>query len=173
MIAQLEITLADGSVRAYGTDETWEWSNDGPLRFADLKDGENYDARKSPSYSKTARVVEGPGNGGTAEAVGASWKGARLTASNNVPVREKERFTPMLLQGKNGAKVLDFGQNIAGDLEFTVKGNSDQEFKLTCGEVLDENGNVDLSGIREFRPTKGWSQMSLVKKLLTGKILWY
>lgn len=151
VIAQLEITLADGTVQTICTDSTWNWSNDGPIRFADLKDGEIYDAAKSPSFSGMAKTVKG---------------GVNLVASNNVPVREKERFGAKLL----GNKVLDFGQNIAGYLEFSVKGKPGQIIKLVCGEVLDAGGNVDLSGIQETRPAKGWNQMSLVKKLLTNKV---
>lgn len=158
VMAQLEITLTDGTVQTYVTDDSWKWSNDGPIRFADLKDGEIYDARKESGYGGTAKIVEN---------IGGSVK---LTASNNVPVREKERFTPVLLQGKNGVRVLDFGQNIAGYPEFTVKGLSGREMRLICGEVLDEEGRVDLSGIQESRPAKGWSQMSLMKKLLTNKV---
>lgn len=158
VLAQLEITLTDGTVQTCATDDSWKWSNDGPVRFADLKDGEVYDAGRSPSYGGTARVAESVGDN------------VKLVASGNVPVREKERFTPVLLQGRNGIRVLDFGQNIAGYLEFSVKGQPGREMKLICGEVLDESGRVDLSGIQESRPVKGWSQMSLVKKLLTNKV---
>ena len=182
IVAQLEIALTDGTIQTYVTDDSWKWSNDGPIRFADLKDGEIYDARRKPGYGKTAKVVNGSGNSNTVKAgagsgsggnvgdAGGSLNSAKLTASNNVPVREKERFTPILLQGKNGVRVLDFGQNIAGYLEFTVKGQSGSKMRLICGEVLDKDGRVDLSGIQESRPAKGWSQMSLVKKLLTNKV---
>ena len=34
-IAQLEITYADGRTETIITDESWAWSNDGPIRFAD------------------------------------------------------------------------------------------------------------------------------------------
>lgn len=151
VIAQLEISLEDGTVQTICTDSTWNWSNDGPIRFADLKDGEIYDAAKLPTYSGTAKPVKG---------------GVNLAASNNVPVREKERFGAKLLDNK----VLDFGQNIAGYLEFSVKGKPGQRIKLVCGEVLNPDGNVDLSGIQETRPAKGWNQMRLVKKLLTNKV---
>ena len=39
LLAQLELTHADGSVQTIVTDESWEWSNDGPIRFAVNKDG--------------------------------------------------------------------------------------------------------------------------------------
>lgn len=151
VIAQLEITYADGTVQMICTDDTWAWSNDGPIRFADLKDGEIYNAQMVPTYAGNAKVVKGDVN---------------LVASDNVPVREKERFGAKLLKNN----VLDFGQNIAGYLEFTVRGNPGEVIKLVCGEVLDENGNVDLSGIQETRPVGGWNQISLIKKLLTNQI---
>lgn len=151
VIAQLEITFADGTTTRICTDGTWRWSNDGPIRFADLKDGEIYNAAMKPSYSHVAKVVKGNVN---------------LVASNNVPVREKERFCAVMRENH----VLDFGQNIAGYLEFTVKGKPGQEIRLVCGEVLDKDGNIDLSGIQETRPAKGWNNITLVKKLLTNQV---
>lgn len=153
VMAQLELLFSDGTMQTVITDEAWEWSNDGPIRFADLKDGEWIDASKEPSYQGRAMTVSGP-------------KEAMITASDNVPVREQERLEARLLPGN----VLDFGQNIAGYLEFTVHGKKGQKLFLTCGEVLDQNGNVDLSGIQESRPAKGWNQLSLIKKLMTNQV---
>ena len=149
VIAQLEITYMDGAREVICTDESWAWSNDGPIRFADLKDGEVYNASMRPSYSGKAISIKND---------------VPLVASNNVPVRERECFTPRLLPGN----ILDFGQNLAGYLEFTVQGKPGQMMILTCGEILDENGKLVLSNIQEQRPAKGWNQMRLVKKLLTG-----
>lgn len=39
-IAQLEITYDDGATARESTNGKWRWSNDGPVRFADNKDGE-------------------------------------------------------------------------------------------------------------------------------------
>ena len=150
--AQLEVVYEDRTMETISTDSSWAWCNDGPIRFADLKDGEVYDARLSPSYGGKAREVAPP-------------KNVALCTSDNVPVREQERLDARLLPGN----VLDFGQNIAGYLEFTVRGKAGQTLKLTCGEVLGKDGQVDLSGVQESRPAKGWGQLGLVKKLLTGK----
>ena len=159
ILAQLEVEYADGSTGMIVTDESFSWSNDGPLQFADLKDGEIYNANRAPSYSgKAVRLPKG------------KKESFVLCASDNVPVREHERFTPKLLKAAYGGKVLDFGQNIAGYLEFTVKGERGQQITLTCGEVLDEKGNVDLSGIQETRPAKGWNNLSLVKKLMGAQL---
>ena len=153
VLAQLELTFADGTRQTVCTDGSWDWSNDGPIRFADLKDGEIYDASLQPSYSGKAVAVPAP-------------KDVRIAASDNVPVREHERFTPKMLPNQ----VLDFGQNIAGYLAFTVQGRKGQRFRIVCGEVLDKDGNVDLSGIQESRPARGWNQLNLIRKLLTGGV---
>lgn len=151
VLAQLELTYEDGTVDIVCTGSSWSWSNDGPIRFADLKDGEIYDARMVPTYGGHAKAVPGP-------------KEAVLSAADNVPVRDHERFPAQSLQGK----VLDFGQNIAGYLEFTVQGRPGQIITLRMGEVL-RDGHVDLSGIQERKPAGGWGQVSMLKKLLTGK----
>ena len=146
VIAQLEITYEDGTADRICTDDTWAWSNDGPIRFADLKDGEVYDARILPSYTGRARVVKEP-------------KDVKLCASDNVSVREHERFVPT-----GCGRILDFGQNIAGYVEFTVKGQPGQVFTLRMGEVV-KDGHVDLSGIQEQKPVGGWKQTAMLKKL--------
>ncbi len=150
VIAQLEIIYRDGTKKIIGTDATWAWSNDGQVRFADLKDGEVYNASMVPSYFGNAVEIN---------------NAVALVASNNVLVREHECFSPVLLPGN----ILDFGQNLAGYLNFSVQGKPGQMMILTCGEILDENGNLDMSNIQEQRPAKGWSQPKLITKLLTGK----
>ena len=170
VMAQLEVTFMDGSTETIITDDSWDWSNDGPIRFADLKDGEVYDASLRPSYSGKAVVVAAP-------------EDVKITASDNVPVREQERFRAKLAHARileNGqipsssahstAPVLDFGQNIAGYLEFTIRGKKGQEIRLVCGEILDSEGSVSLKNIQENKPEKGWNQLSLIKKLMSDKV---
>ncbi|MBQ7371487.1 MAG: family 78 glycoside hydrolase catalytic domain [Blautia sp.] len=157
LLAQLELEYTDGTREVIGTDDSFDWSNNGPLRFADLKDGEKYDARRTVTYEKKAITVNAP-------------KGVRIVASDNVPVKEQEHFKPTVIAHTENHIVLDFGQNIAGYLSFTVSGELGQRLRFLCGEVLDDKKNVDLSGIQETRPAKGWNQMQMVTKLL-GKEL--
>ena len=153
VLAQLELTLADGTVRTIGTDESWAWSNDGPIRFADLKDGEVYNATMQPTYSGKAQVVTAP-------------KGVTLCAPDNVPVMEHERFTPSLLPGK----VLDFGQNIAGYLSFRIKGKKGQRIRIVCTELYDAKEQTVIRNAAETKPAAGWTQQKLIKKLMTQKV---
>ena len=133
LLAQLEITHNDGFVQVLATDGSWDWSNNGPIRFADNKDGEIVDAALTPSYSGKAKE--------TAHNV-------VPTASNNVPVTEHERFRPTMTLAPNGKRLFDFGQNIAGWLEFRVQAKKGQRIRIRCGELLDENGNLTLKNIQ-------------------------
>ena len=133
LLAQLELTMADGSVQIVATDGSWDWSNDGPIRFADNKDGETVDAGRVPSYSEKAKLTAHP---------------VTPTASNNVPVTEHERFHPTMTLAPNGKRLFDFGQNIAGWLEFRVHAKKGQRIRIRCGELLDEAGNLTLKNIQ-------------------------
>jgi len=133
LLAQLEITYADGKQDTIVTDETWEWSNDGPIRFADNKDGEVYNANREPSYSANAKVTS---------------HNVIPAASNNVAVMEHERFTPKVTQAPNGKWLLDFGQNIAGYISFRIQANAGQKLIFRFGELLDEEGNLTLKNIQ-------------------------
>ncbi len=126
LYAQLEITDKTGKVTIVGTDNTWAWSDDGKIRFADNKDGEVVEAWRVPSYSGFAKETKCD---------------VMPVSSNNVPVTEHERFTvKQVVTTPGGAKVLDFGQNIAGYISFAVTAKRGQKIKLRFGEMFDENG---------------------------------
>ena len=133
LLAQLEITYADGSVQTVCSDETWDWSNDGPIRFADNKDGEVVDAGKVPSYNGKAKRTAHP---------------VIPSASNNVPVREQERFSAKLITTPSGKTVLDFGQNLAGYVSYSLNAHAGQKIRLRFGELLDETGEFTQKNIQ-------------------------
>lgn len=133
LLAQLEITDKEGNVTVISTDKSWAWSDDGAIRFADNKDGEIVDARKTPGYSGKAIEAE---------------TDVVPTASNNVPITEHETFKAKLIKTPKGATVLDFGQNIAGYIEFTANAKAGQKLKLRFGEMLDKNGEFTQANIQ-------------------------
>lgn len=133
LLAQLEITYTDGARETVVTDESWQWSNDGPIRFADNKDGEVVDANCCPTYSGRAKVT-------ACKVV--------PTASNNVPVREHERFSPVISKAPNGKLLLDFGQNIAGYIALSIEAKQGQRLVFRFGEMLDGEGNLTQKNIQ-------------------------
>ena len=133
LLAQLEIRYKDGRTKTVATDDSWLWSNDGSVLFADDKDGEIVDARKTPSYSKKARVTS---------------HNVIPTASNNVPIAEKERLEGKLTITKSGKRLIDFGQNIAGFVSFEITAKAGQRVVLRLGEMLEKDGELTLKNIQ-------------------------
>ena len=136
LMAQLELTHEDGRVETIGTGADWDWSNDGPIRFADNKDGEVVDANAVPSYAGKAKIT--------------SHK-VVPTASHNVPVTEHERLHARCIRTPSGKTVLDFGQNIAGYAAFSLQAKAGQTVKLRFGEMLDEDGEFTQKNIQLSR----------------------
>ena len=137
---QLEITDEKGNVKTIVSDESFEWSNDGPIRFADLKDGEIYDAGMVPSYQGKAivRKADGP-----------------FKASNTTFVKEHERFSPdRIIRTSSGKTTYDFRQNIAGYISFKTQAKKGDRIDFVMGELLDENNEVDLTNVQCIRKGK-------------------
>lgn len=155
LLFQLEITYADNSSQYFVSNSDTEWSNDGPIRFADLKDGEIYDANKHASYSGNAIECKKP-------------KGA-LVASNNVIPKKMETFTATEIITPSGKHVLDFGQNIAGFISFKANGKKGQKIRLWLGEILDKDGEFTQKNFQIQIP-KG--DMNALMELLVTCLLY-
>ena len=83
-LCEPRLTYADGTEEIIGTDTSWEVTEDGNYRMADIYDGETYDATidlNSITWRKAAR-----------ETLRISPK---LLADYGNPVREHEVFTPI------------------------------------------------------------------------------
>lgn len=132
VIAQLEWTDQSGKCHVVVTGENTTWSNDGPIGANDPMLGERVDANRVPSYGGNAQVIA---------------VDAKLSCSNNVPVTEHERLHPTVLHTPDGNTVLDFGQNLAGYVEFTLTAHVGDKVCLTMGERLDAQGNFTLDNI--------------------------
>jgi alpha-L-rhamnosidase len=123
LLVQLEITKKSGKKDLIVSDDSWDWSNDGPILFADNKGGEEIDAQNIPSYNEKARVTN---------------HNVMPTASDNVPIREHERFKAKKIITPSGSIVLDFKQNIAGFVEFNLNAKVGQTITLYMGEFLEK-----------------------------------
>ena len=140
LLLQLEITFSDGSRQVIGTDSSWAWSDDGPIRQADNKDGEIVESFRTPSYRGKAKETK---------------HGVVPTVANNVPVTEHEIFHPTITTAPNGKQLLDFGQNIAGYVRFSLNARLGQKMVWRFGEMLDEEGNFTQKNIQLSR--KGYT----------------
>ena len=124
-LAELHITYEDGGHEIIATDGSWQVTMDGPLKAADLYDGEVYDATGGEFAHWEFAVLE------------KLPFSPRLIADYGAPVRVYERRKPLsCTRAPSGALIYDFGQNFAGIVQFTVKGNPGQEVVLSHAEIL-------------------------------------
>ncbi len=144
LLAQIQITYADGRVQTVGADTTWKAST-GPIRFSDIYMGETYDAR----LEKTGWNQTGYDDG--------DWSGVRLVdhpkdiliAPAGPPVRKIEEIEPVaILHTPRGETVFDLGQNMVGWVRLKVRGAPGTTVTLRHIEVLDKEGNVYTDNLR-------------------------
>ncbi len=126
-VAELEIKYTDGSIEYINTDETWEiWST--PVTKSDIYHGETRDENLVPEkLGRTALDLD---------------ISAALVAQAGEDIVENERIAPVeLIITPKGERVVDFGQNMTGYVEFKLKGKKGEIIEATCAEILDRDGN--------------------------------
>ena len=150
VLAQLEL----GSGEKIVTDETWKWCNDGPITFADLKDGEIVDFNKTPSFNGKVRI-------------GSYDK--EITSSNNSHVVVLSRNNPTrVFNSKNNQQVFEFENNVAGNIYLKLNGKAGSKIHLRLGEMLDENDEVTLKNVQCVRKGKKTPLQEVVITLKDG-----
>jgi len=152
LLAQLEVALADGRTVVVGTDATWR-SSTGPVRSADLYDGEHHDATlEQPGWSSPAFDDSAWARCRVADldlATLVAPDGPPVRATGELPVRE-------VLTSPSGARLLDFGQNLVGRLRIRVSGPRGAMVRLRHAEVL-EHGELGVRPLRTAAATDSYT----------------
>jgi alpha-L-rhamnosidase len=148
LLAQLEVTYADGTTEQIVTDESWRAAT-GPIVASDLYDGETYDARlERPGWS-TAGYDDAEWD--RVEVVERDM--ATLVAPTGPPVRRIEEVRPIsIARSPSGKTIVDFGQNLVGWLRITVSGEAGRTITLRHAEVL-EDGELCTRPLRQASAT--------------------
>lgn len=139
LLMKLIITYEDGSVQTVDSDGSWQGCNT-PITFADIYNGEHYDARLGLHQQRTVDVLEGDLDVLCAQA------GSRVRAMKELPAKG-------VIHTPRGETVLDFGQNLAGWVRFHAKGKPGDVVELQLFEALDSEGNVYVDNLRGARQT--------------------
>lgn len=141
LLAQIEIEYEDGEVTIVGTDDSFNAST-GEIEYSDLFIGEKQNHMKKSS--ERFKVLE------------KNYGYEQLKADSAEPIRciEKIKATDVITTPK-GEKVIDFGRNVAGIVEFKVKGSEGDIVQLQHTEELDLEGNffVNTMGQNKFQTT--------------------
>lgn len=146
LLFQLEV---DGQAVCV-SDDKWEASQNGAIRENDMQQGEIVDARLTELSDWHEVKVE-------------DFSYDNLICSDCLPVCEMERFNGKIITTPNGETVIDFGQNLAGYVEFTINAHDGDTIVLTHGETLDENGNFTQENFQDRKRHKeGGTRQQLV-----------
>lgn len=138
LIAQLSVTLEDGTRQDILSDGTWT-QTPGPITFSSTYGGEDFDARREPAGWDAAGFADD----GWKAAVEVDGPGGRLMAEPIPAVRALQVFsTAQVTEPRAGAQVYDLGQNFSGWPAMEVQGARGDVVKLIPGELLDEQGLV-------------------------------
>ncbi|MFJ8057539.1 family 78 glycoside hydrolase catalytic domain [Streptomyces sp. NPDC096142] len=122
LIARLEVTLADGSVRTVTSSGDWR-ATLGPTTSSNWYGGEDYDAgREIAHWDDPAGDRSSWDRAVTVAAPGTEQAPAVLSARETEPVRNVETLTGTEVDGAAGSRVFDLGRNIAGWPEITIGG---------------------------------------------------
>ncbi|OMF27578.1 alpha-L-rhamnosidase [Paenibacillus sp. FSL H8-0548] len=149
LLVQLRIEYEDGRTELIVTDESWKAAIS-QIQLSELYHGETYDARLERADWSTAAYHEPASEWHAVEILQHGKE--MLKPQINEPVRKQEHLKPIaLLVTAKGERVLDFGQNMVGWVQFTVQGEPGAEVKLLHAEVLDHEGNFYTDNLRNAK----------------------
>ena len=155
LLAQLEITLADGTPVRVVSDDLWKWQRS-PILCSDIMLGESVDARQdlgawsSPGFDSA---------GWSQVDVLPLRRGIALDANASPPIRVVERLAPtadpVRRRGEFGVRrlIYDFGQNIVGRVRLTVRASRGTLIEIRHAERLDERGELYTANLRKAAAT--------------------
>ena len=142
LLLELRITYTDGSEEIIGTDENWQVTEEGPVRMADLYDGETYDA--------------------TVDLEKAGWHAAAeetlkihpsVVAEYGAPVTAHEVMKPVSKTRSGEGWIYDFGQNFAGVVSLKLNGKTGQTVTVRHAEILNADGSLNTTFLRTAKAT--------------------
>ena len=151
ILCQLEITLKDGSKQTIISDESWKGTTNGPIRLANVYDGEFYDANyeipnwKQPGFNdSTWNVVE-------TEVVENSIK---LEPKRHHTVKTKTiLWDTKIVAVTDSTAIFNMQQNMVGVPKVKVSMKKGDTLKIRFSEMLLKDGKFYTKNYRSAKST--------------------
>ena len=149
-LAQLVITMADGSTRVVATDGQWQASS-GAIRRADLLMGERHDLAREPHGWDRPGFDAG---GWRRRPAAGSGTPRPLVADPAPPIRVTQEIAAQeITRDPTGALIIDFGQNLTGWLRIAAESPAGARIRVRHAEVLAADGSLYTENLRTARQT--------------------
>ncbi len=149
-ILNIRVVYEDGSVATIFTDENWKTA-DSPVIQNNIYTAEHYDANKE----LLGWDASGFNDVSWSYALPVDAPSKNIVSQLMYPIRVKNRLKPIVIEKKSDSCYLfTFPKNLAGVVDLHVKGKKNSILQITQTELLDKNGNPDMSNIDyHYRPT--------------------
>ncbi|MFG0254578.1 MAG: family 78 glycoside hydrolase catalytic domain, partial [Rhodopirellula sp. JB053] len=149
LLAQLELTYADGRVETIATDGNWRSTDQGPIRAGGFYHGEDYDASKELGQWTQTDFDD------------SAWKPVKVARSTKAtavvpkpmpPVRVMQQLEAVeMTQPEPGKFVFDFGQNQVGVPTITMPVKKGERVQIRFAEMLEQDGTLYTTNYRSAR----------------------
>lgn len=134
-LVEVHISYKDGTKEVIPTDTSWKVTS-GSIRYSEIYMGETFDSTIQEMKLSDVIVTNFDKN--------------RLVSQESEPVRITQRLpSKEFIITPKGEKVIDFGQNLTGFVEFKIKGHKGQKVTIRHAEVLDKEGNLYTETLRQ------------------------
>ena len=150
VLAQLEMTMSDGSKEIIVSDASWKGTTNGPLQFAEIYDGEIYNANmEMPNWTtntfddKNWVPVE----------VTAIDANVNLEPKRHTTVKAKIELEPQDITNTNGTVVFDLKQNMVGVPVVNVPMKKGDTLQIRFAEMLSPDGTFYTKNYRSAHST--------------------
>ena len=166
LLAQLDLTLTDGSRQVIGTDGSWKTTL-GPTTFANWYGGEDYDQRRDPAdwRSPGGDLAGWPDAVTTGEPAG----DPEIVGRTAPPIKQVDTIHAVgVTNPEPGTYIVDLGVNVAGWPQLTVDGPAGTEVRMYPAEQLDKDGTVLQTGWSGRN--RVWDQVTLAG---SGPLTWH
>jgi alpha-L-rhamnosidase len=147
LLFELEVQHEGAPATKVVSDGSWRAARTGPVRSADILNGETYDARREmPGWDAIGFDAS---SWHPVEAGEPAAAGPRLVAQPNEAIRITEDLKPIrLTEPKPGVFVFDLGQNMVGWCRLAVRGKAGATVRLRHAEMLDDAGLIYTENLR-------------------------
>jgi alpha-L-rhamnosidase len=152
LLIELDIQHDGAPATRIVSDGSWRATRSGPVRSADILNGETHDARREmPGWDGVGFDASSWHAVDVGEPASA---GPRLVAQPNDPIRVTQELKPIrLTEPKPGVFVYDLGQNMVGWCRLAVRGRTGATVRLRHAEMLDDAGLIYTDNLRAAAQT--------------------
>lgn len=142
LLCQINVEYADGTVRTFGTDDSWKWTP-GPILRSSVYQGMTYDARREIEGWCKAGFDDSTWHSPTAPAGPVPQE---MVSQEIPPMREQVAIPAVdLRQAPDGKWIYDFGVNFTGNIRFDVDLPAGTKLTVRTGEALNDDATVDFT----------------------------